>query len=611
MNPYDWKPVGHVSLEENAQKAVTATGNVLVVAGPGAGKTELLIQKADYLFKTNLCLYPKKILVLTFKKDACRTIKKRFSSIEDPSFADRFDVETYDAFSKSLLDRFRLALCDSLRPEKDYLVEEKEVIKAACFEIGIKRREYELWLNRPDKIVSDNGIYKKLWMILIKGFNGNKATLTFKMICSLAILIIKNNHKIRKALQLTYENVFLDEFQDTTELQYQLVKECFLNSTSKITAVGDPKQRIMLWAGAYKNVFSDFRKDFNSEEIELYINHRSTIDLLNFQYQFYSLVEDKSSIDKNNNKIACNSQNIKWYQFRDENEEAIAIAEDICHLKECGYKENEICILYRLNTKNNDSEKIIKALQEKGIYSRVEESYQSLRVETVVVILLSYIKLAIFDRSPNEWEDLIRLSIGINKISVYSDGEEYRRLINKIENKIKTINKMLPNIKSIDQLEQLLNDILNFVGIDRIIANYRQYQDGSYLKNILNKFLNLLFSEYERNQYDWRLAISAFEGLNSIPIMTIHKSKGLEFKVIYLIGLESETFFGLKNSNDMEKVKEELSVIFVGISRAKEKIIITTCSTRNGKNVNKMGTKMDDVFNILNQNAKKYKLNNI
>ena len=597
MKQIDWKPVGSISLENNAEKAVKSIKNVLVVAGPGAGKTELLIQKADYLFKINLCRYPQKILVLTFKKDACLTIQKRFSAIENPAFVDRFVVKTYDAFSKSLLDSFRLALNDLFRPEKDYLIDNK-IIEEACKEVRVSKEQYKRWLNCSDDLDLSKNDFRKLWQLLIKGFNGHKASLTFNLICKLAILIIKNNPKIKKALQLTYANVFLDEFQDTTELQYQLIKECFLNSNSTITAVGDPKQRIMLWAGAFKNVFEKFKEDFNAEQIELIMNHRSTNELVNLQYEFYYLLGYK----RTSGGIAYKSENIKWYQCGDEEEEAVNVAKDISFLKECGYKENEICILFRSKVKNN-STKIIKALQDQNIYSRVEEEYQKLRGETVVAILLSFMKLAIFERSQNDWEYLVNQMVGIKKLSYYSDSDAYKYLINNIENMIKIIKRTLPTIKSKGQLDKLLKDILNFVGVEKIISNFGQYHEESFLKNIINSFLELIFKEYNRTKYDWQKAILGFEGENSIPIMSIHKSKGLEFRVIYLIGLEVENFFGLKDERKIEKVDEELSTIFVGISRAKEKLIITTSNKRDNRSTRRIGTKMDDVFNILNRNA--------
>ena len=99
-----------------------------------------------------------------------------------------------------------------------------------------------------------------------KGFDNNKATLTFKMINKLADYIILTNEQIKLAIQTTYSHVFLDEFQDTTDLQYKFIKRLFLRSNSIITAVGDNKQRIMLWAGAMKNVFEIYNDEFKSEQ---------------------------------------------------------------------------------------------------------------------------------------------------------------------------------------------------------------------------------------------------------------------------------------------------------------------------------------------------------
>lgn len=114
---------------------------------------------------------------------------------------------------------------------------------------------YEDTLSNVEFPLKKDGLGEKVWKLLVKGFDGNKATLSFKMINMLAEYLIRSNPKIKRALQYTYSYVFLDEFQDTTDLQYSLVKTCFKESKSIITAVGDSKQRIMLWAGALKSVF--------------------------------------------------------------------------------------------------------------------------------------------------------------------------------------------------------------------------------------------------------------------------------------------------------------------------------------------------------------------
>ena len=107
------------------------------------------------------------------------------------------------------------------------------------------RTYYERVLDSVELPFTRNDLGETVWKLLLKGFDNYKPTLSFKMICILAEFIIKTNYKIKRGLQLTYKYVFLDEFQDTTYLQYKLVKQCFLNSGSIMTAVGDNKQRIM------------------------------------------------------------------------------------------------------------------------------------------------------------------------------------------------------------------------------------------------------------------------------------------------------------------------------------------------------------------------------
>ena len=117
---------------------------------------------------------------------------------------------------------------------------------------------YENVLKTTNLPCTGDSLGEKVWRLLLKGFSDYAPTLSFKMICILAEYIIRTNPKIKRVLQYTYKYVFLDEFQDTTNLQYELVKQCFLDSGSVVTAVGDNKQRIMVWAGALKNCFQGF-----------------------------------------------------------------------------------------------------------------------------------------------------------------------------------------------------------------------------------------------------------------------------------------------------------------------------------------------------------------
>ncbi|QTA78727.1 DNA helicase N-terminal domain-containing protein, UvrD/REP-like [Desulfonema limicola] len=116
----DWQPIDVDDLEPNAFKVVKSNKNQYVIAGPGAGKTELLAQRACFLLQTGMCPSPKKILAISFKKDSAKNLKNRVAERCKNEDAVRFDSLTFDAFSKSLLDRFLSALPEHWRPSNDY-----------------------------------------------------------------------------------------------------------------------------------------------------------------------------------------------------------------------------------------------------------------------------------------------------------------------------------------------------------------------------------------------------------------------------------------------------------------------------------------------------------
>ena len=139
VNPNKWQPSDGIMLEEAADAAVRCSDeHVLVIAGPGAGKTELLAQKAAFLFQTNQCREPQKILAISFKTDSAQNLRERVEKRCGEDIKGRFVSMTYDAFAKSILDHFLCALPDDLRPDPDYLVDDFETIDAAFKTVGYR-----------------------------------------------------------------------------------------------------------------------------------------------------------------------------------------------------------------------------------------------------------------------------------------------------------------------------------------------------------------------------------------------------------------------------------------------------------------------------------------
>jgi len=131
ITPDQWKPADGIQLEKAALESVRSSANDLVIAGPGAGKTELLAQKAGFLFSTGQCADPRKILAISFKKDAAENLKKRIAKRYGKEVSERFMSQTYDAFAKSILDRFRMALPEECIPHANYATNDFAIIEAA------------------------------------------------------------------------------------------------------------------------------------------------------------------------------------------------------------------------------------------------------------------------------------------------------------------------------------------------------------------------------------------------------------------------------------------------------------------------------------------------
>ena len=592
----DWLPKGDIILENAALEAVKNVNNCLVIAGPGAGKTELLAQKLDYLFSTNECISPKKILALSFKTDAAANMKNRVKKRYGDEYASRFTSLTYSAFEKMILDQYINALPEEIRPDRDYLVDDWDVIKATLIKNGINvngRRMSDI-RKSVEKTVLNDEANLKFKKDLLKGTRNNKAVLLYKQITKLATYIIYTNKYIRKALQMTYEFVFLDEFQDTTYDQYNLLKTCFLGSTCKLTAVGDNKQAIMRWAGANPDIFQDYKLDFKANEYQLLMNHRSVPKLIEFQKEVHQILNSNHSSIQTNNYPEFQEGEITLFEFENESLEAKLIANDIESKIQGGIRPSEICILAKQKV-DDYSSKLIITLSSKGIKARIENEYQELLKDPTCNLLLDLISCSQGKRDPLIWENISNFYGNINGIDELTDelilAKSYKEIDNIVSDITYLISNVIPNEES---MLKLIDCIIEKIDEKRIISNFSTYNRKSDLDIIVKNFSKLLYIEYSQTQGEWLDTVSSFKGENSIPIMTIHKSKGLEYEVVYFLGLEDSAFWSFNNQPEEDK-----SAFFVALSRAKSHLIFTYCKLRNNSPQNNRN--INEIYSLLTQ----------
>ena len=564
-----WMPE-NIVLEDAAMEVVKSDYNTLVIAGPGAGKTELLAQRACYLLQTNTCPYPKRILAVSFKKDSASNLGERVKQRCGQELASRLDSYTFDKFCKEILDHFIMALPDSFRPNKDYRVDTDNSLLAEAYRLaGFAVPRFNAQDSKPKHPA-------KVVNIMTKGMDDFDPALNFNLIARFAIYILKNNKYISSSLQKTYSHVFLDEFQDTTSLQYEFVQTCFKDTNAIVTAVGDQKQRIMIWAGAMPDVSQKYVQDFAAISKTMIMNHRSAPKLLSLQKALYTTLNEKEIDIIPGTKYESVEGSSTLAIFDDEESEQTFIKEKILDLLNSGVKPREICVL----VKRSISEYLNGILDyefKDGIKLRNEVEYQDLLKEDVVNLILAMLLCAVSTDDPDAYMYIQEIDLIVRGVDI-DDVEKVNNQYLQLEDFLKSLSKRIRSLKTSDSildLRNIINSIFLYLGEKEYKSIYPQYENGTFFEENIEKLCRLLWDEY--TQYDdWIKALGSFKGETSIPAMTIHKSKGLEYDTVFVVGIEDGAFFASNRSISTE----DASAFFVAVSRAKRNLYITTSEKR-------------------------------
>lgn len=589
VRPENWRPQGVDDLEPRAWEALRQTGrSVLVTAGAGAGKTEFLAQKASYLLQTGLCPAPKRILAISFKRDAARNLSERVAKRCPPEQARRFNSYTFDAFAKSFVDRFRAALPDPYQPPADYRIvmprrqDYRDFLDTRGFH-GVNADQFERAIARTRLPVVQEGSEREravaaYWQAQYG--DQDNVQLSFLMINRLVELLIRVNPSILKALHLTYPVVFLDEFQDTTFAQFQLLRTAFDGSGAVFTAVGDDKQRIMVWAGAMPDAFGQFEDSFAAERISLICNWRSHEDLVRIQHVIASKIDpDVEEPEARADRLVDGDVAAIW-EFGTEDEESDCLAQWIEREVQAGNVEpHDVAILVRMQADNVERE-LAPAFTDRGLRLRNaarivgDIAIQDLLGEDLTQILLRLIRLGATARSPDNWNAALR---DLQYLEAVDPADEARQQL--LQDRLqKFVREMRRTLRELDPVPEsaaaATQAALDFIGPDVLRQAVPSYQRQTDFERVWNGF-TLLLQEALQHASTWPSALDEFEGLGQIALMTIHKSKGLEFHTIIFHGLDNQTWWSLTPN-----CLEELNSFFVAFTRAKQRAFFTLCAER-------------------------------
>jgi superfamily I DNA/RNA helicase len=518
-----WKPADKLILEPNAIRAATEMYRCLALtAGPGAGKTEMLAQRADFLLRTGVCRYPNRILAISFKVDASRNLKERVHRRCGERYSSRFDSFTFHAFAKRIIDRFRPVLSgdDALDPN---------------YKIG------------TPKIV--------------------RLQIEFRDLLPLAIKILRNSSIARNAIRLTYSDVFLDEFQDCTGDQYELLKLAFAGTDTRLTAVGDTKQKIMGWAGALEGIFQTFAGDFNAIPLNMYWNFRSQPLLLRMQNEIIRTIDPNSLMP--DDQLEGIGGEIFVNNYNTNQEEANDLADLVAQwINVEGIKPSEIAILVS-KLPEQYTEELTVAMSNRGIPFRNEQDLQDLSTEPVARLIVDYLTVLLGRREPKAWIRMINSLVPFGDENVQSDFiHDWQRFV-KTERVKALVMEALDG--SFESRWGFVTTMLKRIGLDILSSFSPDYESKTRLKEVIQLTKNHLKSLFDCCD-DVGSALATFSDDQSVRILTIHKCKGLEFHSVVIMAIENEIFFGGRQENRC--------AYFVGVSRAKQRLVLTTCNQR-------------------------------
>ena len=601
------------------EAVVNTEGPCLVIAGAGSGKTKVLTHKIAYLIGEKGAK-PWDILAITFTNKAANEMKERIANLVGDVAKDIW-MGTFHSICVRILRRF----IDRIGFDSSFIIfdtsDQRTLVKGCLKDLAI---DDKLFTDRsvlseisnaknemlePDQYkIRTNGDFRKgkiatVYELYQKRLKENNA-IDFDDIINYTIRILMENPDVLEYYSNKFKYVLVDEYQDTNKAQFTLIT-LFASKNGNITVVGDNDQGIYSFRGADISNILNFERDFpGTKIIKLEQNYRCTKNIL----------KAANSVIKNNEvkyKKELWTQNEEGhlprvYQADNEYDEGTYIVDQIEHLKrEEYYKYSDFAILYRMNTQSRAIEDILR--RENIPYKIVGglKFYERKEIKDIVAYLrliqnsndnlslkriINEPKRGIGKTSLDNIEKLSETN-GISMYEIIKKSDEYglnrvflnsREFINVIEDlKSKkdklTVSELIKNtLKNTGYTKAL--ELENTIEAENRIANLDEFLtvaiefEEEFAENSLSDFLGGITLSSDLDNVE--------ETEESVTLMTLHSAKGLEFPVVFLVGMEEGIFPGYQSMMEPKELEEERRLCYVGITRAKENLFLTCSKQR-------------------------------
>lgn len=616
--------------DEQKQAVVEKEGALLVLAGAGSGKTKVLTTRIVNLVKSGV--NPYKILAVTFTNKAAKEMRERLSKMIGEEIVKkmwvgtfhnicgrilRFDIENYKSPDGKKWDNNYVIYDESdtntiiKNAIKKLNMDEKtfapKLVKAAISNAKSKMQDAYTFSTRARDYRSQkiSEVYEEYEKQLL----ANNA-IDFDDMLLLTVNLLSTNEEVRNKYHERFSHILVDEFQDTNISQYMLIRHLYSNGKTdeelkgrSLCVVGDVDQSIYSWRGADYKIILNFQTDYkNAKLIKLEKNYRSVATILDAANAI--IVNNTERVSKNLYSTKGQGEKIDIYEAQDESGEAYYIANKI---RQYARNLNDYAVLYRTNSQ---SRAIEEALISQGISYRMVgglKFYDRKEIKDLIAYLkllynrhdsqslkriINVPKRAIGDTTVKKLQELAD-NINYSIYEVIESIDEYDDFTAGVKTKLKGFIELIDKLdknKSSLSLPEFIAYIIEETGYLRELKQEDTEEAQSRIEN-LQELVNVArdFSPEDENNIlgEFLAQVALVSDLdetpdadNAVTLMTLHAAKGLEFETVFLAGLEEGIFPHSRSLNNNTEMEEERRLMYVGVTRAKQKLYITYAKRR-------------------------------
>ena len=593
--------------EAQAQAIQHTDGPCLVLAGPGSGKTLTIVNRVKYLIEKQK-VRPEEILVVTFTRFAAAEMKSRLCLVmgkrDLPVTVGTFHGIYYGILKwayrmnqeniLSETEKYQI-LRGVINKERMEIFDEEDFIQDIVAEIGkVKNNRIPLEEFVSEKCSADafRNIYRNY-----ERHRKELKKIDFDDMLVLCYELFRSRPDVLAQWQKKFRYVLIDEFQDINRIQYDVIR-MLAQPENNLFVVGDDDQAIYGFRGADSELMLGFGKDFpDAKQILLGMNYRSTANIVQ-----NSLKLIENNVERYSKKLEANREGgscLHIQEVKDPVEEAEYVLEEIQKCKENGIKEEEIAILFRVHT---DARAVVEVMVERKIPFQMKEHLPNIYEHFIAKDIMAYFRLATGKRRRQDFLQVMnrpkrylgRDSVSGSQVSFedmrkfYCDKDWMIDRIDQFEWDVKMLMKMAPYAA--------IQYIRKRIGYDDFLKEY------AFTHQINRSDLNEVLAELEEaakafssveewfahvEEYTETLKVKEKERNRPRPgvrLMTIHASKGLEFKQVFLIAANEGRIPYQKAKTDKE-IEEERRLFYVAMTRAKDFLKICYVKIKNGKEV--------------------------